>query len=92
MRRSPKIVLVGLVLVVSQSILAQQAANSSEKATAPVVAAVKSTSKGDSKAAAPKAPKLTPDQILANQTLESADSQARVWGGGPPPPPPAPDR
>ena len=42
-----------------------------------MVTAVKSTSKGDAKAATPKAPKLTPDQILANQTLESAESQAR---------------
>ena len=63
--------------MVSQSILAQQLAETNEKANAPVVTAAKSTSKGDSKTAAPKAPKLTPDQILANQTLESAESQAR---------------
>jgi hypothetical protein len=74
MRGSLKIV---LVVVVSQSILAQQPADTSEKASAPAVRAVKSTSKGDSKAAAPKAPKLTPDQILAYQTLESAESQSR---------------
>ena len=75
MRGSLKIVLVGLA--VSQITLAQQAANTSEKANAPVVTAVKSTSKGDSKGATAKAPKLTPDQILANQTLESAESQSR---------------
>ena len=77
MRGSLKIVLVGLVVVVSQSILAQQPVDTSEKAGTPAVRSVKSTSKGDSKAAAPKAPKLTPDQILANQNLESAESQAR---------------
>ena len=43
----------------------------------PLPPTAKSTSKSDSKAAAPKAPKLTPDQILANQTLESAESQSR---------------
>jgi hypothetical protein len=78
MRGSLKIVFVGLVVMVSQSILAQQQpADTREKASAPVVTAVKSTSKGDSKTATPKAPKLTPDQILANQTLESAESQSR---------------
>ena len=77
MRGSLKIVLVGLVVMVSQSILAQQPTDTREKANTPAVRAVKSISKGDSKAAASKAPKLTPDQILANQTLESAESQSR---------------
>lgn len=76
MRRSLKIVLVGLI-VISQSLLAQQLAKTSEKADGPTTATPKSTSKGDLKTAAPKAPKLTPDQVLANQTLESAESQAR---------------
>src|SRR6476660_1087291 len=78
MRGSLKIVLVGFAVVVSQSLLAQQqSAKTSEKVNAPVVTAVKSTSNGDSKGAAAKAPKLTPDQVLANQTLESAESQSR---------------
>jgi hypothetical protein len=77
MRGSLKIVVVGLAVTLSQIILAQQAANTNVKANAPVVSAAKSTSKGDSKGAAAKAPKLTPDQILANQTLESAESQSR---------------
>jgi len=77
MRGSLKIMLAGLVAVISQITLAQQAVETSEKASAPVVTAAKSTSKGPSKAAVPKAPKLTPDQVLANQTLESAESQAR---------------
>ena len=65
------------VVVISQITLAQQTADTSEKAVAPIVRPVKSTNKGDAKAAAAKVPKLTPDQILANQTLESAESQAR---------------
>ena len=77
MRGSLKIVLAGLIVLASQSIWAQQLAETSEKADAPAAPAAKSTSKSDSKAAAHKAPKLTPDQILANQTLESAESQAR---------------
>jgi len=76
MRGSLKIVLVGLA-VLSQIALAQQAANTRVKANAPVVTAATSTSKSDSKGAAIKAPKLTPDQVLANQTLESAESQSR---------------
>jgi hypothetical protein len=73
MRGCLKIVLFALVVVLSQNIFAQQSAEISEKASAVTVA--KSTNKGDSKT--PKTPKLTPDQILANQTLESAESQAR---------------
>jgi hypothetical protein len=76
MRGSLKIVLVGLVVMASQSILAQQQRDTSKKAETSAVRPVKSTSNGDAKAAA-KAPKLTPDQILANQTLESAESQSR---------------
>ena len=72
-----KIMLIGLVAVVSQSIWAQQMAETTEKTDAPAAPAAKSTSKGSSKTAVPKASKLTPDQILANQTLESAESQAR---------------
>lgn len=77
MAGSFKSVLFVAVAVLSQITLAQQAVETSEKANAPLVTAVKSTSKGDSKGAAAKAPKLTPDQILANQTLESAESQSR---------------
>jgi hypothetical protein len=77
MTGSLKLVLFTSVAVLSQITLAQQTVETSEKASAPVVTVAKSTSKGDSKTAVPKAPKLTPDQILANQTLESAESQAR---------------
>lgn len=77
MRGSLKVMLVGLVVVVSQSLLAQQLAETTEKTDAPAARPAKSTSKGDAKAASAKAPKLTADQILANQTLESAESQAR---------------
>jgi hypothetical protein len=66
------------VAVISQITLAQQSADTSEKTGAPIVRPVKSTSKGDAKAAA-KAPKLTPDQILANQTLEAAESRPEAW-------------
>jgi len=52
-------------------------AETTEKTDAPAASPAKSTSKRDLKAAAAKAPKLTPDQILANQTLESAESQSR---------------
>ena len=65
------------VAVISQITLAQQPVDTSEKAGAPIVRPVKSASKGDAKAIPGKAPKLTLDQILANQTLESAESQAR---------------
>jgi hypothetical protein len=75
MRGCLKIVLFGLVVVLSQIALAQQATETTVT-NAPVVSVAKSTSKGDAKPAA-KAPKLTPDQILANQTLESAESQSR---------------
>ncbi len=77
MRGSLKILLASLVIVVSQSIWAQQLAETTEKADALASSAAKSTSRRDLKTAVPKAPKLTPDQILANQTLESAESQAR---------------
>jgi hypothetical protein len=77
MTGSLKLVLFTSVAVLSQITLAQQTVETSEKASASVVTVAKSTSKGDSKTAVPKAPKLTPDQILANQTLESAESQAR---------------
>jgi hypothetical protein len=74
MRGSLKVMLAGLVVLASQSIWAQQLAETTEKADATLP---KSTSKSNAKAAVPKAPKLTPDQVLANQTLESAESQAR---------------
>lgn len=77
MRGSLKIILVGLVIVASQSIWAQQLAETTEKVDAPAAPAAKSTSKGNARAAAAKTLKLTPDQILANQTLEAAESQAR---------------
>jgi len=78
MTGSFKSVLFASVAVLSQIALAQQQpAGTREKASAPVVTPVRSTSKSDSKAIALKAPKLTPDQILANQTLESAESQSR---------------
>ena len=73
MRGSPKFMLAGLVVLGSQSIWAQQRAET-EKADVP---SAKSTSRGNAKAVAAKVPKLTPDQILAHQTLESAESQAR---------------
>jgi hypothetical protein len=74
---SLKLLFLTVVAVISQITLAQQPADTSEKAGAPIVRPVKSTNKGDAKTAAAKAPKLTADQILANQTLESAESQAR---------------
>lgn len=77
MRGSLKVMLVGLVVVVSQSIWAQHLAETTEKTEAPAAPSAKSTSRDNAKAVAAKAPKLTPDQILANQTLESAESQAR---------------
>ena len=77
MRGSLKTMLVGLAVVVSQSLLAQQLTETTEKANTPAAPAAKSTSKGSSKTPVPKVPKLTPDQVLANQTLESAESQAR---------------
>jgi hypothetical protein len=64
------------VAVISQITLAQQPASTSEKTDAPIVRPAKSTNKGEAKAAA-KVPKLTPDQILANQSLQAAESQAR---------------
>ena len=64
MTGSFKSVLFASVAGLSQITLVQQAANTREKASVPVVTAVRSTSKGDSKGAAAKAPKLTPDQIL----------------------------
>jgi hypothetical protein len=75
MAGSSKLVLFASVAVLSQITLAQQAATTSEKANAPLGTFAKPTNKSDAKAV--KAPKLTPDQILANQTLESAESQAR---------------
>src|SRR5690348_14307835 len=77
MTGSFKSVLFVSVAVLSQTALAQQLAETSEKTNTPVATAITSTSKGDSKGAAVKAPKITPDQILANQSLESAESQSR---------------
>ena len=48
-----------------------------KKRTPPPHRTAKSTNRSNAKAIAAKAPKLTPDQILANQTLASAESQAR---------------
>ena len=70
--------IVSLVIAMGQIIAAQQTTNQESSATTTAVAQppeARSRVSADKPAAKP--PKLTPDQILANQTLETAESQAR---------------
>jgi hypothetical protein len=64
------------IVAVSQITWAQQRTNQEDHAATTAVQPLKSRKAPESGAAA-KPPKLTADQVLANQTLETAESQAR---------------
>jgi hypothetical protein len=66
------------ILVLSQMTFAQNQAEPADQMAMGVAQPPKSMNKvaADSKVAAKK-PKLTPDQVMGNQILESAENQAR---------------
>jgi hypothetical protein len=68
------------VIMVSQITFAQQVTSPENNAAAAIGQPPKSRTKAAANDATPKAAKLTPDQILGNQTLEMAESQARGLG------------
>ncbi len=65
------------LVVASQITWAQQRTNQEDHAAITAVRPLKPGDKATESGAAAKPPKLTADQVLANQTLETAESQAR---------------
>jgi hypothetical protein len=65
------------LVVASQITWAQQRTNQEDHAAITAVRPLKSGDKATQSGAAAKPPKLTADQVLANQTLETAEGQAR---------------
>jgi len=72
-----KLMFFATIVVVSQITWAQQRTNQEDHAATAVTPSPKSGNKATGSDAAAKTPKLTADQVLANQTLETAESQAR---------------
>src|ERR1700757_4992963 len=67
-------------VVVSQITFAQQVTSAENNAAAAIAQPPKSKTKATTSDAAAKVTKLTPDQVLGNQTLEMAETQARGLG------------
>ena len=72
-----KLIFFATIVAVSQITWAQQRTNQEDHAATAAVQPLKCGNKVTESGAAAKPPKLTADQVLANQTLETAESQAR---------------
>ena len=70
-------ILAALILVLSPITFAQKPAEPADQVAVSAAQPPKSMNKVAADKVVPKKPKLTPDQVMGNQILESAESQAR---------------